>query len=132
MDVASRLYYDEGIRGFYRGVVPRMANVALWGTCMVTGYEFLSKSNTLFEFLCSPPSILAFKLVFVQSELVYANKREVKILYKTRTEGRWFRLIIQPSPETSDTGLIIIEEQDFKISLQLRSEFVPVELLELS
>lgn len=26
---------DEGLRGFYRGVQPRMFNSAIWGTTMV-------------------------------------------------------------------------------------------------
>jgi hypothetical protein len=44
LDVIQRLYAREGIRGFWRGFVPRMANVALWGTCMVSAYEFLKRT----------------------------------------------------------------------------------------
>lgn len=41
--VVSDLVREDGVRGFYRGFVPRWASVSLWGTCMVTTYEFLSK-----------------------------------------------------------------------------------------
>lgn len=40
---AMHLLETEGIGGFYRGVVPRMANTAIWGTAMVTTYEFLKR-----------------------------------------------------------------------------------------
>ena len=43
MDVVRRVYRREGLAGFWRGFAPRMANVALWGTCMVTAYEFLKR-----------------------------------------------------------------------------------------
>ena len=45
---ASQLYREEGLKGFMRGVIPRMTNVAMWGTCMVTAYEFLSKKAVFF------------------------------------------------------------------------------------
>lgn len=34
-DIVSRLHRREGLRGFWRGALARMANAALWGTCMV-------------------------------------------------------------------------------------------------
>ena len=37
--VAAKLLREEGPRGLLRGAVPRMANTALWGTCMVSAYE---------------------------------------------------------------------------------------------
>ncbi|BDA44644.1 Solute carrier family 25 member 44 [Coccomyxa sp. Obi] len=41
--VAAQLVREEGLRGFARGLLPRIANTALWGTCMVTAYEFLKR-----------------------------------------------------------------------------------------
>eukprot|EP00803_Ostreobium_quekettii_P004209 evm.model.scf_1777.1 EVM.evm.TU.scf_1777.1 scf_1777:6663-10292(-) len=43
------IFKEEGARGFLRGIVPRTANVALWGTCMVTAYEFLKRICALPE-----------------------------------------------------------------------------------
>ena len=40
---ASQLLKTEGIRGFYRGVAPRMLSTSIWGTAMVTTYEFLKR-----------------------------------------------------------------------------------------
>eukprot|EP01026_Neomeris_dumetosa_P049462 TRINITY_DN43110_c1_g1_i2.p1 TRINITY_DN43110_c1_g1~~TRINITY_DN43110_c1_g1_i2.p1 ORF type:complete len:262 (-),score=33.19 TRINITY_DN43110_c1_g1_i2:72-857(-) len=37
------LLAQYGVRGFFRGVIPRVANTMLWGTCMVTTYEFLKR-----------------------------------------------------------------------------------------
>lgn len=34
---------QDGIKGFTRGMIPRIANVAMWGTCMVSAYEFLKR-----------------------------------------------------------------------------------------
>eukprot|EP00798_Chlamydomonas_sp_ICE-L_P011582 gene11582-34282_t len=34
---------EGGWKGMFRGAVPRMANAALWGTCMVSTYEFLKR-----------------------------------------------------------------------------------------
>lgn len=45
----SNLFRSEGVRGFYRGVVPRMMNTAVWGTAMVTTYEFLKRLCALPE-----------------------------------------------------------------------------------
>jgi Mitochondrial carrier protein len=42
-DIVVRLRRREGLRGFWRGSLPRMANAALWGTCMVSAYEFLKR-----------------------------------------------------------------------------------------
>ena len=42
-EVASKLWRDEGLRGFTRGLQPRMLNVALWGSCMITCYEYLKR-----------------------------------------------------------------------------------------
>ena len=41
--VIRELHASEGLRGFTRGMVPRMANTALWGTCMVNAYELLKR-----------------------------------------------------------------------------------------
>lgn len=41
--VAAQLWRDEGLRGFTRGMQPRMLNVALWGSCMITCYEYLKR-----------------------------------------------------------------------------------------
>ena len=37
--ITKDLVGTYGIKGFMRGVVPRMINTALWGTCMVSAYE---------------------------------------------------------------------------------------------
>lgn len=34
---------DEGVWGLTRGIVPRVANVSLWGTSMVSAYELLKR-----------------------------------------------------------------------------------------
>lgn len=39
----GQLIRSEGVRGFYRGVAPRMISSAVWGTAMVTTYEFLKR-----------------------------------------------------------------------------------------
>jgi len=41
--VAAALLREEGARGLVRGLLPRIANVAVWGTCMVSCYEFLKR-----------------------------------------------------------------------------------------
>lgn len=41
--VAADLLRSEGPRGFFRGLVPRMTSTAIWGTAMVTTYEFLKR-----------------------------------------------------------------------------------------
>jgi solute carrier family 25 protein 44 len=41
--VLRELLVEEGPRGLLRGVVPRMASSCLWGTCMVSAYEFLKR-----------------------------------------------------------------------------------------
>ena len=40
---AKALYAEHGARGFLRGVRPRMTSVSIWGTTMVTAYEFLKR-----------------------------------------------------------------------------------------
>jgi solute carrier family 25, member 44 len=40
---ASSLLRKEGMQGFFKGVAPRMVNTAVWGTAMVTTYEFLKR-----------------------------------------------------------------------------------------
>ena len=40
---ARELYGREGVRGFFRGVLPRMASASLWGTTMVNAYEILKR-----------------------------------------------------------------------------------------
>ena len=42
--VAKDLYRKHGIRGYFRGVLPRMAGVSLWGTTMVSLFEALKRS----------------------------------------------------------------------------------------
>jgi len=44
-DVVGALYREEGPTGFLRGIGPRIANVALWGTCMVVVYEALKRAS---------------------------------------------------------------------------------------
>eukprot|EP00899_Mesostigma_viride_P000834 jgi/Mesvir1/10751/Mv13820-RA.1 len=39
----TRLVREEGLRGFTRGFLPRWFNISLWGTSMVTTYEFLKR-----------------------------------------------------------------------------------------
>ena len=46
--VAGQLLRQEGAAGFFRGVAPRMASSSIWGTAMVTSYEWLKR-------LCSLP-----------------------------------------------------------------------------
>lgn len=41
--IAKDLIAAEGVKGLYRGVLPRMMNVSIWGTCMVSAYEFLKR-----------------------------------------------------------------------------------------
>jgi len=40
---ASALLQAEGIGGLFRGVAPRMMSTSIWGTAMVTTYEFLKR-----------------------------------------------------------------------------------------
>ncbi|KAK9864247.1 hypothetical protein WJX84_002434 [Apatococcus fuscideae] len=47
--IARKLIADEGARGLLKGVAPRMASTALWGTCMVSAYEFLKRLCALPE-----------------------------------------------------------------------------------
>lgn len=39
----NKLLREEGVKGFYRGLGPRWASMSLWGTCMITTYEFLKR-----------------------------------------------------------------------------------------
>lgn len=39
----QRLWREQGARGFTRGLTPRIANAAMWGTCMINAYEFLKR-----------------------------------------------------------------------------------------
>lgn len=41
--VVRDLFARDGLRGMFRGVAPRMASSALWGTAMVSAYEFLKR-----------------------------------------------------------------------------------------
>ena len=43
VSTARALYAEHGASGFLRGVRPRMTSVAIWGTTMVTAYEFLKR-----------------------------------------------------------------------------------------
>ena len=45
MGTARDLYGREGMRGFFRGVLPRMASASLWGTTMVNAYELLKRRS---------------------------------------------------------------------------------------
>lgn len=40
---AAELIKNEGPKGLFRGVVPRMVSTSIWGTVMVTTYEFLKR-----------------------------------------------------------------------------------------
>ena len=44
---ARSLYRREGVHGFFRGVLPRMASASLWGTTMVNAYELLKRSCSI-------------------------------------------------------------------------------------
>ncbi|GMH37613.1 hypothetical protein BSKO_05486 [Bryopsis sp. KO-2023] len=37
------IFKEGGLKGFARGIVPRIANVSLWGTSMVSAYELLKR-----------------------------------------------------------------------------------------
>lgn len=39
--VARRLYETSGVRGFWRGTGPRMLHMGLWGTVLVSAFEWL-------------------------------------------------------------------------------------------
>lgn len=39
--VVAKLIREDGVMAATRGLIPRMGNSALWGTCMVSAYEFL-------------------------------------------------------------------------------------------
>lgn len=41
--IASSLLKTDGISGFFRGIMPRMISTSIWGTAMVTTYEFLKR-----------------------------------------------------------------------------------------
>ena len=45
--VAAQLWREEGAWGFARGLQPRIASSALWGTCMVSAYEYLKRTCLL-------------------------------------------------------------------------------------
>lgn len=52
----KKLLKEEGWRGFYKGLGPRFFSMSLWGTSMITTYEFLSKlliPPAHFSILCS-------------------------------------------------------------------------------
>lgn len=40
---AAELIKNEGLKGLFRGVAPRMVSTSIWGTVMVTTYEFLKR-----------------------------------------------------------------------------------------
>ena len=44
---AAELYREHGASGFFRGVRPRMTSVSIWGTTMVTTYEFLKRTSKI-------------------------------------------------------------------------------------
>ncbi|KAG6552021.1 hypothetical protein Mapa_006327 [Marchantia paleacea] len=39
----KQLIKENGWRGFYKGLVPRFVSMSLWGTSMITSYEFLKR-----------------------------------------------------------------------------------------
>ena len=41
---AGQLIQQDGVAGLWRGVGPRMISAMLWGTCMVSAYEFLKRT----------------------------------------------------------------------------------------
>ena len=47
--VLLQLLSDQGVGGLWRGVIPRMMSSAMWGTAMVSTYEFLKRSCLLPE-----------------------------------------------------------------------------------
>lgn len=48
-EVLRGLLREDGARGLLRGSAPRMASSALWGTAMVSTYEFLKRICALPE-----------------------------------------------------------------------------------
>lgn len=48
-EVLRGLLQEEGARGLLRGAAPRMASSAMWGTAMVSTYEFLKRICALPE-----------------------------------------------------------------------------------
>ena len=53
LGVARQLIAEEGSKGLLRGVAPRVASTGMWGTAMVTTYEFLKRISVKPEFLQS-------------------------------------------------------------------------------
>ena len=45
MPRAGQLVLEDGVTGLWRGVGPRMLSAMLWGTCMVSAYEFLKRMS---------------------------------------------------------------------------------------
>lgn len=43
LSVGRQLIAEEGPKGLLRGVAPRVMSTGMWGTCMVTTYEFLKR-----------------------------------------------------------------------------------------
>jgi len=46
LSVARQLARAEGVRGFYRGTLPRWGHMSLWGTCVISVYETLLRRCT--------------------------------------------------------------------------------------
>lgn len=44
---AGRLIAEDGWRGLWRGIAPRSLSAMLWGTMMVSTYEFLKRTCAL-------------------------------------------------------------------------------------
>ncbi|CAL5228103.1 g11176 [Coccomyxa viridis] len=44
-----QLWTEQGMKGFTRGLTPRIANAAMWGTCMINAYEFLKRICAIAE-----------------------------------------------------------------------------------
>ncbi len=43
--VLSEVLREDGLAGLWRGALPRMVNSAMWGTAMVSVYEFLKRNS---------------------------------------------------------------------------------------
>lgn len=52
--VVRRLLAEGGVGAFYKGLLPRSISMALWGTAMVSTYEFLSKQQSTTQHSTAP------------------------------------------------------------------------------
>jgi len=63
--VVKDLIAEDGWKGVYRGLGPRLFSTSAWGTSMILAYEYLSK-NLLSDFI-------VLIILFVYTGLVYLN-----------------------------------------------------------